>query len=259
MKFFRLILITMLVFTSCKTKNVVLGSKSTATKKMSARKVSKKHIATSFDKKTIDARLKVAYKSDKDKYNLNVKLRIDKDKVIWINVVYKRVVLVARAKITPTSVSYYEKINRTYFKGDFELLEKMFGAEVNFKQLQSMLVGETIFDLKAQKYKSVVDSEAHLLLPVQQKTLFDILFWINPNHFKLDAQALQNNQKNQELKVAYKSYSTIDGEVFPKKIEIRARDNKKFTNLDIDYRSVIFNKNISIPFRVPRGYKQIVF
>ncbi len=258
MKFFRLILVVLLVFTSCKTKSIAVG-KTNVAKKMSARKVTKKHIATFLNKNTIDARLNVAYKDEKQRHKLKVKLRIETDKVIWINVTYKGVVLLARAKITPTSVSYYEKINRTYFKGDFELLEKMFGAEVNFKQLQSMLVGETIFDLKAQKYKSVVDSEAHLLLPVQQKTLFDILFWINPNHFKLDAQALQNNQKNQELKVAYKSYSTIDGEVFPKKIEIRARDNKKFTNLDIDYRSVIFNKNISIPFRVPRGYKQIVF
>jgi hypothetical protein len=248
----------MLVLTSCKTKNVVVGSKSIATKKMSARKVSKKHIATSFDKKTIDARLKVAYKSDKDKYNLNVKLRIDKDSVIWINVVYKRVVLIARAKITPSSVSYYEKINKTYFKGDFNVLENIIGAEVNFKQLQNMLLGEAIFDLKAQKYTSVVNNEAHLLLPVQQKTLFDILFWINPIHYKLDMQALKNNYKNQELKVGYKSYTEIDGEIFPKRIEIRAKEKGKFTNIDIDYKSVVFNKNISTPFRVPRGYKQVV-
>lgn len=257
MKFFRIILVAMLVFTSCKTKNVIVG-KSIATKKMSARKVSKKHIATSFDQKTIDARLKVVYRSDKDKYNLNVKLRIDKDKVIWLNVVYKRVVLIARAKITPTSVSYYNKINKTYFKGNFDLLENMLGAEVNFKQLQNMLLGEAIFDLKAQKYTSVVNNEAHLLLPVQQKELFDILFWINPVHFKLDMQALKNSNKNQELKVGYKSYTKIDGEIFPKRIEIRAKEKGKFTNIDIDYRSVVFNKKISTPFRVPRGYKQVV-
>ena len=257
MKFFKAILVLLLVFTSCKSSKTVLGN-SVGTKSISAKKVSKRHLQNQFDKKTVEAKLKVAFQDNKSKESFTVKLRIEKDKIIWLNATYYGVIA-ARVKITPTSVSYYEKINRTYFKGDFELLEKMFGAEVNFKQLQSMLVGETVFDLKAQKYKSVVDSEAHLLLPVQQKTLFDILFWINPNHFKLDAQALQNNQKNQELKVAYKSYSTIDGEVFPKKIEIRARDNKKFTNLDIDYRSVIFNKNISIPFRVPRGYKQIVF
>jgi len=247
-----------MVFTSCKTNKGIVGSGSIAIKKMSARKVSKKHLATSFDKKTIDARLKVAYKSNKGKYNLNVKLRVDKDKVIWINVVYKSVILVARAKITPTSVSYYEKMNKTYFKGGFDVLEEMLGAEVNFKQLQNMLVGEAIFDLKAQKYTSMIDKDAHLLAPSKQKALFDILFWINPIHFKLDMQAIKNKQKNQELKVGYKRYSNINGIVFPKRIEIRAKENGRFTNIDIDYKSVVFNKKISIPFKVPRGYKQIV-
>jgi len=258
MKFFRFVLIVMMVFTSCKSKKGIVGSTPIAIKKMSARKVSKKHLATSFDKKTIDARLKVAYKSDKDKYNFNVKLRIDKDKVIWINVVYKSVILVARAKITPNSVRYYEKINKTYFNGGFDVLEEMLGAEVNFKQLQNMLLGEAIFDLKAQKYSSVVDNEAHLLAPVQQQALFDILFWINPVHFKLDMQTLKSNQKNQELKVGYKHYSNFNGVIFPKRIEIRAKENGRFTNIDIDYKSVVFNKKISIPFKVPRGYKQVV-
>jgi len=258
MKFFRFVLIGLMVFTSCKTKKRILGSSPIAIKKMSARKVSKKHLAASFDKRTIDARLKVAYKSDKDKYNFNVKLRIDKDKVIWINVVYKSVVLVARAKITPSSVRYYEKINKTYFEGGFDVLEAMLGAQVNFKQLQNMLLGEAVFDLKAQKYSAVVDNDAHLLVPVKQQVLFDILFWVNPVHFKLDMQTLNSTQKNQELKVGYKRYSNFNGVLFPKRIEIRAKENAKFTNIDIDYKSVVFNKKISIPFKVPRGYKQVV-
>lgn len=257
MKFFRIILVAMLVFTSCKTKTIVVG-KSIATKKMSARKVSKKHIATSFDKKTIDAKLKVAFSDNNNKQKLNVKLRIDKDKVIWLSAYYKGIMLVARAKITPSSVSYYEKINKTYFKGNFKLLKNMLGADVNFKQLQNMLLGEAILDLKAQKYTSVVDNEAHLLLPAKQKALFDILFWINPVHYKLDMQELKNDIKRQELKVGYHSYTSIDGEIFPKRIEIRAKEKEKYTNIDIDYKSVVFNKNISTPFKVPRGYKQVV-
>jgi len=248
----------MLVFTSCKTKKVVVGT-SIAIKKMSARKISKKHLATSFDKKTIEAKLKVAYQNANTKQKLSVKLRIDKDKVIWMSISATALnITIARAKITPSSVRYYEKINRTYFKGDFNVLENMLGAAVNFKQLQNMLLGEAIFDLKAQKYISVVNNEAHLLLPAQQKALFDILFWVNPIHYKLDMQALKNNNKKQELKIGYKSYTKIGGAVFPKRIEIRAKEKEKFTNIDIDYKSVVFNKIISTPFKVPSGYKQVV-
>jgi hypothetical protein len=256
MNFFKVFLVAMLVFTSCKTKNVVVGA-SSSTKKMSARKVSKKHIATSFDKKTIEAKLKIAYRDAKNKQKISVKLRVIKDSVIWLNVTYLGII-VARAKITPSAVSYYEKMNRTYFNGSFELLKNILGTDVNFKQLQNMLLGEAIFDLKAQKYTAMVDNDAYLLLPVQQKAVFDILFWVNPIHYKLDRQELKNRNKNQELKVNYKSYSTIDGVVFPKRIEIRAIGKGKFTNIDIDYKSVFFNKNILTPFKIPKGYKQVV-
>ena len=239
MKFFKLVLVALLICTSCTSSRKVVGNSKVATKKMSARKVSKKHLETSFHKNTLEARLKVAFQDNKN------------------NATYMGVI-VARAKITPDSVNYYEKINRTYFKGSFEVLENILGAEVNFKQLQNLLLGEAIYDLKAKKYKAVVDNNAHLLLPVQQKALFDILFWINPTHYKLDGQALKNTRKNQELKIGYKSYSKIDGEVFPKKIEIRAKERLRFTNIDIEYRSVVFNKKFSTPFKVPNGYKQVV-
>ena len=258
MKVFRLVLVIMLLITSCKSKKVVV-SNAAPTKSMSAKKVSKKHIENLFDKNTIDAKLKVFYHDNKSKQKLSVKLRIDKDKIIWLTAYYKGVVLVARAKITPTSVSYYEKLNKTYFKRDFELLKNLLGADVTFIQLQNLLLGQTIFDLNAQKYKAVVNNDAHLLLPAKQKALFDVLFWINPIHFKLNRQELKNSSKNQLLKIEYKNYSSIEDEMFPKNIEIRSKSKGVFTNIDIEYRSIIFNKKIDTPFRVPRGYKQIVF
>ncbi len=257
MKCFRLILMVVLVLSSCKSKKLPIGSEISFVKKLSARRVSKKHHATIFNKKTLDAKLKVVYKTSKDDYNLSLKLRIEKDKVIWINAVYKSMVLVARAKITPTSVSYYEKINKTYFKGDFEMLENLLGTAVNFKQLQSMLLGEAIFDVKAQKYSAEIDDNAHLLHPIEQEPLFDVLFWFNPIHYKLDKQAIKNKLKDQDFSVSYKGYREIEGAVFPKRIEIRAQEKENFTEIDLHYRSVIFNKKISTPFKIPRGYKQV--
>jgi hypothetical protein len=257
MKFFSALLILMLAITSCKSSKTALGT-SAEIKSLSARKVSKKHLENTFHKNTVEAKLKVAYQDNNNKQKLSVKLRIEKDSVIWLNATYIGVI-VARVKITPSSVSYYEKLNRTYFKGDFNAFKNMLGADINFTQLQNVLVGQTIFDLTAQKYKAVVDTNAYLLMPAQQKALFDIFFWINPVHFKLDKQELHNSFKNQTLKVAYKRYTKIDGEIFPKNIEIRATGNDTFTNIDIEFRSVIFDKVFSTPFKVPSGYKQVVF
>lgn len=258
-KALKYLLILVVVFSSCNsTKSTV--SRSLKTKSLSARKVAKKHIETSFDKTSIEAKLRVVYQDNRKRQKLTVKLRVEKDKVIWMSVTATSLrISVARIRITPTSVNYYEKVNKTYFSGSFEAIKNILGMDVSFFQLQNMLLGQAILDLNAQKYKAVVDNDAHLLLPVEQKALFDILFWINPSHFKLNQQELKNSQKGQTLKVGYKNYTSIEGEIFPKNIEIRAKQKQKFTHIDIEYRSVIFNKQFPTPFRVPRGYKQIIY
>ena len=250
-------LLLLLVFSSCKSKRLAVDSTLPIVKKMSPRRIFKKHRATAFNKQTVDAKLKVVYKSGKEDYKLNVKLRIDKDKVIWINAVYKGMVLVARAKITPTSVSYYEKINKTYFKGDFEMLENLLGVAVNFKQLQSMLLGDAIFDMKSQNYSAEIRDNAHLLKSVEKEQLFDVLFWFNPVHYKVDKQVIKNDREHQNFSAAYKGYREIEGVVFPKLIEIRAQGKEEVTEINFQYKSVIFNKKISTPFKIPREYKQV--
>ncbi len=221
MKFFSALLILTLVITSCKSSKTVVGT-SAEIKSLSVRKVSKKYLQNTFHKNTVEAKLKVAYQDNNNKQKLSVKLRIEKDSVIWLNATYIGVI-VARVKITPNSVSYYEKLNRTYFKGDFNVLKNMLGTDINFTQLQNVLLGQTIFDLNAQKYRAVVDANAHLLMPVQQKALFDVFFWINPVHFTLDKQELRQSFKNQTLKVAYKRYTNLM-EQFSEELEIRATD-----------------------------------
>ena len=93
--------------------------------------------------------------------------------------------------------------------------------------------------------------------PIEQESLFDVLFWFNPLHYKLDKQAIKNKLKDQDFSVSYKGYREVEGVFFPKRIEIRAKEKEKFTEIDFQYKSVIFNKKISTPFKIPRGYKQV--
>ena len=46
----------------------------------------------------------------------------------------------------------------------------------------------------------------------------------------------------------------------PKKIVIKASyDKDNFTVIDVEFKSLVLNKQISIPFRIPSGYKSIKF
>ncbi len=80
---------------------------------------------------------------------------------------------------------------------------------------------------------------------------------MNPLNFKVNKQEIKQAEKNQLLSVSYPTYKKIEGELFPKKINIRAIENRNLTSINIEYRTVEFNKKLTFPFAIPNGYKEI--
>jgi hypothetical protein len=225
---------------------------------MSPKKVINKHYDGEFNKKTISARIKAKYQDSKNSQSFTIKLRLEKDKAIWMTAVIPVVnIPVAKVLITPDRVAYYEKIKKTYFDGDFSLLSDFLGTEVDYQKIQNLLLGQSIMNMKDKKYDVDVDQFSYLLEPKKQEELFDIFFWLNPTNFKLDKQEVRQSIDQKRLTVSYKEYHKIDNTFFPKTIEVNAIEKTKRTLLDLEYRSVEFNKEISFPFSIPSGYKEI--
>ncbi len=251
-RFIYLFIMVFLILTSCKSKNAATD---TTVRSMSVKKVIKKHYANDFDKETITAKLRVKYKGKNDLPSVTVSLRLKKDTTIWLSL-SKLGFPIGKALITNNKVSYYEKINKTYFEGDFSLLSKWLGTDLDFEKVQNLLLGQAILDLKDDKYEVVLNDDEFDLTPRNSNELFDILFSINGSHFKVNKQQVE--QEGKTLTVGYNNYERIEGEMFPKKILITALDGRYITTVDVDYRSIQFNRTVSFPFIIPNGYKEIV-
>lgn len=253
MKLLKYILVLSIAFISCKSNKSITSTK--VVKQMSARRVAKKHVAENFEKRTIDAKLKVNYKDNNESLGFSVRMKIKKDEVIWLK--GTKFITVFKAKITPTKVSFYSPYKKNYFEGDFSMLKKLLGTDINFKQLQNMLLGQAIFDVKSQRQNVEIIKNSYQLSPKKQPNLFDVFFYINPLHYKLDKQSLVNTFKNQRLDVSYPAYMNKENIVFPNKINILAKESTKFTNISMTVRSVNFNTNLNVDFSIPKGYKEI--
>lgn len=224
-------------------------------KELSARKVVKKHLASSFDGKTIDAKLKVKYKDRKENISFSVKMKIKKDEVIWLK--GTKLITVFKAKITPDKVRFYSPYKKNYFEGDFSMLKDLLGFDVNFAQLQNMLLGEAVLNISDNKQKVDIVENSYQLHPKKQPVLFDVFYQIHPNHYKLKKQYLINTLKEQLLDITYSDYIKKGNLLFPKKTTILAKEKNKFTNINLEVRSVNFNTELQMPFRIPSGYKEI--
>lgn len=244
----------LVLFSSCKVK-MDLTKTPVISKKMSARKVARKHMASSLDKASVAAKLKVNFNNGKQQQRISVSLKMKKDQVIWLK--GSKFITLFKVKITPTSVRYYSSYAKNYLEGDFSLLKKLLGVEINFEQLQNLLLGQSLLNVKKQKQRVIIEDNKYVLAPEIQNDLFDISFFVNPSHFKLDRQSVVNFEKGQRLDIFYPSYKVIDGEVFPQEIQLVAKQPDALTKIDFILKSVQFDTNFDLSFTIPKGYKQI--
>ncbi len=225
---------------------------------LSAKKVIKRNYEARFNKTNIKANLTLKYKGSAGLPNLNASLRMVKDSIIWLSVT-KFGIPFAKIIIDKNEVKYYEKLSRTYFIGNFDLISHWLGVDFDFNQIQNLFLGESILNLKEKKYEIQIKENLYALNPKNNPFPFEILFWINPMNFKLEKEELKDPKKEQKLLVTYKGYNEINDHLFPKGFTIHATDKKNRTIVDINYRNVTFDTPLRFPFKIPNGYEELNF
>jgi len=257
MRFVKIVLV-LLVFASCKTNKVITDSGSV--KNLSAKKIVKNHLSNDFNAQTLDSKIRVQYSnqvgSEKKRHSFTVRMRMKKDSVIWFRG-KKSVVSVFKMKITPESFSFYSLIDKVYFEGDFSQLKKVLGVEISFSQLQNLLIGKSIFDMKGKRFQTEIKDASYQLTPKVQEKLFDVFFKINPDHFRLNQLYLVNEEKNQRLRIDYQDYTKLEGDIVPVRMMIDASQGDRYTYINMKYSSLTLNKPVSVPYKIPSGYKRI--
>lgn len=251
-KYFLLVIICFNI-TGCKsTKSLI--AEGTPNKKLSSKQLIKTH-QNNFSKfNTLQAKVKIDITQDGKVQGSTFNLRIEKDKIIWLSAALG----IARLKITPEKVQYYSKLDNQYFDGDYALLSDFAGTDLDFFKVQNLLLGHAINDLKIEPHKIDTNEASYILQPEEQAALFDLLYLINPSHFKLDSLQLYQQTERRMLQVDYASYQNFDGQVFPQSIKVIAVDGAEEAKVDIEFKSINLNDELRFPFKIPAGYKEIL-
>lgn len=246
------VLCVLVTFYNCKSAKTVSDS-GELVYGLSARKIIKAHNKSIANFKTLQSRVKIDYTKDNKTKGYTVTLRIEKGKTIWLNATLG----LARAKITPTKVQFYDKINNQFFDGDFRLLSNLLGTEIDYQKLESILLGEAIYELKAKDYSVSTHEKSYVLAPKQQQDLFELFMLFNPTHFKINSLQITQPQDNLFLEVEYKSYQKVAKETLPLNLKIIAVEKNDETIIDLEYKSVKLNEDLRFPFKIPSGYDEI--
>lgn len=249
------LILLVLALSSCRgTKN--LTGTETANSALVVKDIIKTHESVSPDFMTMAGRIKVSYKDEKQSQSMTVSLRMEKDKKIWIKASILGITL-AKVMITPEQVSYYETITNSYFDGDFSIISDWLGTDVNFQKTQAILLGQTMFELDAKGYTSDVVNNKYKLEPRRQMQDFIHALFLNPENFKVSAAEVTQPRLNRKFSLEYGPYQELEGAYYPSDVFIRSLDGADVTSIDVTYRKIDLNVNVSFPFRIPDGYEPI--
>jgi hypothetical protein len=217
--------------------------------------VVEKHYEKATEFNTLQGRLGIDYQTVDRSQSVTVTFRMKKDDTIWMSGQLLGIPL-AKVMITPNSVQYYEKITKTYFDGDFRLLSHWLGTPLDFQKVQNLLLGQTIYDLRKERYTLTESARGYQLEPAEESFLKK-LFLLDTANFKALAQQIGQETENRNVMVTYPAYQDVNGRIFPQAIQILASEAGESTRIDMNFRSLEVNVPVSFPFSIPSGYEEI--
>lgn len=246
-----LVSILFLVVLGCKSTDTLTSGKADLT--LSKKEVLKAHHKRTPDFKTMQAKVRVVYTEGTKSQTHTVNLRMEMDQTIWINSALNLI----RVMITPEKVQFYNKLDNTYLDGDFSYLSDLLGTELDYTKVQNLLLGNAIFDLDKNNYNMSVYEDAYLFEPKEQLQLFELFYIINPAHFKMNSQQLQQVKESRFLQVDYLNYQIIDKQSLPEQLKIIALEGDGETIIELEFKSVSLNEDVRFPFKIPSGFDKI--
>lgn len=252
-----IVLLVIIAMVSCKPKAAVTSTTVTeAVDDMKAAKIIDNHYNNKSDFSTLYIKANARFSDEKQTQNVTAEIKIKKDQQILVSIRFLGITM-AKASITPTSVSYYEKIKGTYFEGDFTALSQWLGTDLDYNKIQNMLTGEALDDLNKGKYTKILLDNMYRLDDASngntQKS-----YYFNPNDFTVNKQQVSQTDKNRNIQISYPERVAYKEANLPASVEIKTEQPKGKSEINLNYNSVSFNEELSFPYSVPDGYKRII-
>ena len=109
-----------------------------------------------FKFNTLSGKASVVFDNGK-KTSFKTHLRIKKDSAIWISITPILGIEMARVLITQDTVKLMNRNDSEYFIGDFDYINNLFGAALDYQMLEALLIGNSLEFEQNEKVRSSID------------------------------------------------------------------------------------------------------
>jgi len=220
-----------------------------------------------FKFNTFTSRLAIDYTYDRKKLDFKGQVRIVKDSAIWISFNQDLGIEMVRLLITEDTVKLIDRINRTYFVGDYAFVNEFLSANIDFGILQSLLLGNDFEYYEDASFKAAIDNRQYRLSTTGRGKLKDRVrnsddntrillqtLWLDPKTFKINEIRLKELTRNSKrLTAVYSGFQNIENQIFPTKVDYTIEADVPI-KVTVRHSRMTLNQPTSMPFSVPENY-----
>lgn len=258
------------IFTSCKPQKKLSADKTKCNLDYKNAKTLTLNLkANEFRFDRLSVKMSVEAFVDSSFNSFTVSMRMKRDSVIWMSI-SKLGIEGVRVLITKDSVRYFNRSDKSYFRGDFTKASKIFNTQLDFEMLQSLLVGNSVsFYSEDEKIKPGVDNCRYTLGTIRKYKLRKVMekgkelkepaqsIYLVPETFKISRILFYEFSPDRIFDARYSEHTLIDStQLFPLKMNYMIKAQKN-VRIDIIYTKPRLNEDQSFPFKIPDNYEQI--
>lgn len=240
-----------ITLSACKSrKSMVPKVDISALQKSNAEKLNSiQQAQVNFSSLAIKAKANLSLDGNENEVTIN--FRMLRDQKIWISVTAVAGLEVARAVITPDSILILNRLESIYLKKPFNYIHSFTNPQINFKTVQSILVGNVIEEAYAQAYQFDL-TDGSLFLDGTNGTLaYNLAF---NTLFKLTDLSITDTNASQSLKVNYVDFSMESDLMLAHHLNFKSVAGAKSISADIKYTKIEKDLALDFPFSVPKRF-----
>lgn len=219
----------------------------------------------------ISAKANVETNIDGKEESFDIRVRIRKDSSMLVTIQALSLVDVAKVLITKDSVRLVDYIHKTYFRGDFNYINEMLNADLDYDVIQAVLFGNSAeFYDDDTRLKPVTDRQncRYLLSTERKRRLRKIqtggtelkkalqTITLNPDNFKILNNEFIDPSTNRIFNAAYSDFKMQDSVYAPYHVDIDIVAEKR-AKVKIDYVRIEKNVQQKLTLNIPAKYEQI--
>jgi hypothetical protein len=278
--------VSLLPLSSCKHKKktiksetpvVVLPTPDTLTGRCrldykSAKTLSRHIKENEFQFTWVTAKANVESVVDEKQEEFDIRVNMLKDSAMLVSIQYLLGLQVAKVLITRDSVKFVDYIHKTYFKGDFNYINDLLNADLDFDLVQAVLFGNSAeFHDDESKLKPVADRQnCHYLLSTERKRrlrriqsgaseLKEALqtLTLNPDNYKILKNEFVDPATNRMFIASYSNFTQKDSVYAPYHVDIDIVAQKK-AHVKINYVRIEKNTPQKLGLNIPAKFDAII-